>query len=219
MNDLFGAGGTTSVVRATQDAVTAAARANVNFFTIDPRGLIGLTTEFIEMAGTGMPDILGSGAGNSASSGALTPFDGPRELLSDMRVSQDSLRTLAEETGGFAALDSNATADALDRIVTANSRYYVLAYYPPSHPRNGAFHKIDVRVKRPGLKVSARKGYASPRGKTPEDSQRTDEARRLRESKKAEPTIHRRPCATRSTAPCSRAASRSRCRPRRSEER
>jgi VWFA-related protein len=184
MNDLFGAGGTTNVVRATQDAVTSAARANVNFFTVDPRGLIGLTTEFIEMSGTGMPDVLGSGAGNSANSGALTPFDAQRELVSDMRVSQESLRTLAEETGGFAALDSNATSDALDRIVAANSRYYVLGYYPPSHPRNGAFHKIEVRVRRPGLKVSARKGYASPRGKPPERSDRTDAVQRLRERTK-----------------------------------
>lgn len=184
MNDLFGAGGTTNVVRATQDAVTAAARANVNFFTIDPRGLIGLTTEFIEMAGTGMPDVLGSGAGNSANSGALTPFDAQRELVSDMRLSQDSLRTLAEETGGFAALDSNSTIDALDRVVTANSRYYVLGYYPPSHPRDGAFHKIEVRVKRPGLKVSARKGYASPRGKTAARSQHTEAVQRFRESTK-----------------------------------
>src|SRR5581483_1412970 len=42
----------------------------------------------------------------------------------------------------------------------------------------------DVRVKRPGLKVLARKGYASPRGKTPEERLRDDDARRKRESKK-----------------------------------
>src|SRR5260221_3961584 len=185
MTDVFGTHSATDVLRATQDAITAAARANVNFFTVDPRGLVGMTTEFIEMQGTGMAEIIGSGPGNgSASGGMLTPFNGPQELLSEMRLSQDSLRTLAEETGGFAAVNSNSFATTFDRLVEANSGYYVVGYSPPTHPRDGWFHKIDVRVKRPGLKVTARKGYASPRGKTPEERKRDDDARRLRESKK-----------------------------------
>jgi hypothetical protein len=180
MTDVFGTHSATDVLRATQDAITAASRANVNFFTVDPRGLVGLTTEFIEMSATGMSELLGTGPGGQA---GLTPFNGPQDLLTEMRLSQDSLRTLADETGGFAAVDSNSFATAFDRIVQANSQYYVLGYYPPSHPRDGRFHKIEVRVKRPGLKVSARKGYASPRGKTPEERKRDDDARRARESK------------------------------------
>ena len=54
----------------------------------------------------------------------------------------------------------------------------MLGYYPPTHPRDGRFHKIEVRVKRPGLRVEARKGYASPRGRTPEERKRDEEARR-----------------------------------------
>ena len=101
-----------------------------------------------------------------------------------MRLSQDSLRTIAEETGGFASVNSNSLAGAFDRIVQANSRYYVLGYYPPTHPRDGRFHKIEVRVKRPGLKVSARKGYASARGKTPEEKRRDTEAQVARDARK-----------------------------------
>ena len=52
---------------------------------------------------------------------------------------------------------------ALDRIVRLNSRYYVLGYYPNDARRDGRFHKIEVRAKRPGLRVTARKGYVSPR--------------------------------------------------------
>jgi VWFA-related protein len=182
MTDVFGMGSVTDILRATQDAITAAARANVNFFTIDPRGLSGLTTEFIEMQGTGMPEILGSGPGSGGASGAMaTPLNGQRELVDEMRLSQDSLRVLAEETGGFAAINSNALSAAFDRIVDANSRYYVLGYYPPAHPRDGRFHKIEVRLKRPGLTVIARKGYASPHGKTADELQRDAEARRARE--------------------------------------
>src|SRR5262249_55631679 len=47
------------------------------------------------------------------------------------------------------------------------SSYYVLAYYPISEKRDGKFHKIDVRVTRPGLTVLARRGYLSPKGKAP----------------------------------------------------
>jgi hypothetical protein len=81
-------------------------------------------------------------------------------------------------------VNRNSANDAFDRIVQANSKYYVIGYYPPSHPRDGRFHKIELRVKRPGLAVSARKGYASPRGKTPEEKQRDEDARLARESKK-----------------------------------
>ena len=58
---------------------------------------------------------------------------------------------LAEETGGFATIDANSLSSAFDRIVDSNSRYYILGYTPPDDAQNGRFHKIDVRVKRPGV--------------------------------------------------------------------
>ena len=93
-------------------------------------------------------------------------------LLAEMRTTQDSLRTLAEETGGLAVVDTNAFAPAFDRIVQANSRYYMLGYRPPTHPRDGKFHKIEVRLKRPGIARHRRgrdmrrraSGLASERG-------------------------------------------------------
>ena len=87
--------------------------------------------------------------------------------MSELRLSQDSLRTLADETGGFAAVNSNDLTTAFERIVLDNSGYYVLAYYPPSDKRDGKFHKIEVRVTRPGLTVRSRRGYVSPRGNRP----------------------------------------------------
>ncbi len=39
-----------------------AARANVNFYTIDPRGLVGMTNEFMEMQGGGAPEMAGGPA-------------------------------------------------------------------------------------------------------------------------------------------------------------
>jgi len=175
MSELYSLHTPTDVGGAIRDAITAAARSNVNFFALDPRGLIGLTTEFIELAGSGAPNV---------AMGVFGSQNAQQGLLNDLRLSQDSLRTLAEETGGFAAVNQNTLGSAFERIVDANSRYYVLGYYPTATARDGRFHRIEVRVKRPGLRVSARRGYGSPRGRTPAERRRDEEARRAREARR-----------------------------------
>ena len=147
---------------ATREAVNAAARANVNVFALDPRGLIGMTTDFVDNMKAGAPAVMGLDRMRPPG----TPSSGAQALLGEMRLTQDSLRTLAEGTGGFAAVDTNSFGEAFSRIIDANSRYYLLGYAPPAHPRDGRFHRIEVRVKRPGLKTVARRGYPSPSGKT-----------------------------------------------------
>ena len=145
--DIFGSQAATTILTESQNAIAAAARGNVSFFAVDPRGLVGMTSEAIEL---------------NASTDPSLGFDA-KGLLADMYLSQDSLRTLAEETGGYAAVNSNNLSNALNRIVRLNSTYYVLGYYPKDARRDGRFHKIEVRIKRPGLRVSARKGYVSPK--------------------------------------------------------
>jgi VWFA-related protein len=170
-DDIFGAQEATTVVKAMQDAITAAARGNVSIFGIDPRGLVGMSADAISLDSPGAPGDAPTSSANLAGFSA------------EMRLSQNSLRSLSEETGGFSSL-GNDPATFFDRLVKANSTYYVLGYYPPNHPRDGRFHKIDVRVKRPALKVSARKGYADPRGKTPEERANDERDRLAREAKK-----------------------------------
>jgi VWFA-related protein len=186
ITDLFGSQSASDVIRATRDAVSMAARANVNYFTVDPRGLVGMTSEFIEMQGSGAPELAGGPkVPLTGITGSAGPFNAHTELMHEFQISQDSLRTLAEETGGLAAVNSNSLASAFAKIVEANSRYYVLGYYPPTHARDGRFHKIEVRVKnRPGLRVVARRGYASPRGRTNEERERDEAARRARDARK-----------------------------------
>ena len=192
IRDVFGAHDATSVIRASQDAISTAARANVNFYTIDPRGLAGMTTEFMESAGlasgAGSPGpvllVPGTNTPTSGITGASGVFSVQDELLQEFRLSQDTLRELAEQTGGFAAVNTNNVIPAFERIVDANSRYYVLGYYPPNHKRDGRFHKIEVRVKRPGLRVEARRGYASPRGRTADERKRDEAARLAREARR-----------------------------------
>ncbi|MCM3880870.1 MAG: VWA domain-containing protein [Vicinamibacterales bacterium] len=174
MADVFSSAGGNVIARATQDALNAAARANVNFYTIDPRGLIGMSTDLLETMKTAGPDY----AGTDPTRPVGTPYSGVQALMAEMRLTQDSLRTLAEGTGGFAAVDTNSVSEVFDRIVRTNGQYYLLGYTPPNHPRNGRFHRIEVRVKRPGLKASARRGYPSPSGKTPDEERREQATRR-----------------------------------------
>src|SRR3954465_15445093 len=135
------------VLDATRDRSGAGTRANVAIYGIDPRGLTDLGDESIELGS--FPDDTSLGVGQGS-------------LQNELRLSQDSLRTLSEETGGFAVVNKNDFATAFQRIVEDNSSYYVLAYYPPD-PRPGRIHKIDVRLTRPGLTVRARKAYLTPK--------------------------------------------------------
>jgi VWFA-related protein len=139
-----------SVIADTHEAIAAATRGNVIIYAIDPRGLATGTEELIGVSST-LPD---AGVG-------------VQSIMSEQRRSQDSLRVLADSTGGFAAVNRNDMNTAFDRIVSENSSYYLLGYYPTSDRRTGRFRKIDVRVKRPGLQVRSRNGYFEPRGRAP----------------------------------------------------
>jgi hypothetical protein len=90
-----------------------------------------------------------------------------RSIANEMRLSQDSLRVLADSTGGFAAVNRNDLNGAFDRIVSENSSYYMLGFYSTNDRRNGRYRKLEVRVKRPGLRVRNRTGYYEARGRAP----------------------------------------------------
>jgi VWFA-related protein len=151
--DNSGATEASAVMDATRDLIAAATRANVAVYGVDPRGLGG----FEELAEVqSFPDDTTLGLNQSA-------------LYNETRLAQDSLRTLSDETGGFAVVNNNDFATAFQRIVDDNSSYYVMGYYSTNERRDGRFRKITVRVKnRPGLTVRARKGYVAPRGRAPE---------------------------------------------------
>src|SRR5262245_15908184 len=145
-----------------RQTINAAARSNVSIYAIDPRGLTNLGDISIGVAGWADAQA----GGGAADPNTVTPDAtgiGARGLQNELFLSQMNLRALAEETNGYAAVNSNDFAGAFDRIVRDNSSYYVLAYYPPQSKRDGKFHKIQVRVSRPGVTVRARRGYVAPR--------------------------------------------------------
>jgi VWFA-related protein len=100
-------------------------RANVTMYTIDPRGLVG------------GPDL-----------------DQTKVDLTDwedyVRESQNSLRVIAELTGGIAVVNQNDFDKALKRIDAETSDYYVLGYYSSNPDPLKKKRNIEIKVNRSG---------------------------------------------------------------------
>lgn len=123
------------LARELSELIRTANRSNVSIYTLDPRGLVG------------MPDIDQTGIDMS-------------EWQDYIRNSQDSLRVLADETGGYAVVNQNDFDKALKRIDAETSDYYVLGYYssnPDPFHRN---RRLTVKVTRKDVNVWARSGYS-----------------------------------------------------------
>ncbi len=81
----------------------AANRANTTIYTLDPRGLV---------AGQDIDE----------------PVD-PQEWSEHLRKTQDTMRVLADDTGGISVVNQNDFDKALKRIDADSSDYYILGYY------------------------------------------------------------------------------------------
>lgn len=126
-----------------QDTIRTAVRNEVRIYPIDPRGF---QVRFSDMTQESLPPV---GVGFSA------------PAASGMGVGS-AARIMAADTGGIAIVNTNNYDGNFARIVRDNSQYYTVAFYS-SAPRDGAFHRIVVRVKsRPDANISARAGYRAP---------------------------------------------------------
>jgi VWFA-related protein len=132
---------------AIQALVDRANRAGVVIYAIDPRGLVvtGLTAA-------------DSGGFNAA---RLATISSTR--ANALRESQDGLRFLAGETGGFAVINSNDLARGMRRIMTDQQGYYLIGYQPEAGtvgtPDRPKFKHVKIKVKQRGLKVRTRSGF------------------------------------------------------------
>jgi VWFA-related protein len=92
----------------------------------------------------------------------IDPVD-PESLGMAIREdSRASLYQLAAETGGRAVVNTNAMEIGMAQVLSETSAYYVLGYTPTRSTDDGKYHKINVKVRRPGVRVIARQGYLAP---------------------------------------------------------
>jgi len=130
-------------------AINAAVRANLAIYTMDIRGLQALVP---------------GGEAQSASLRGTSPYSGRATInaLNSNFTTQETLVTLAGDTGGKAFLDSNDFNQIFKRVQDDTSTYYMLGYHSTNLARDGKFRRIVVRVRRPDLKLEYRRGYYAP---------------------------------------------------------
>src|SRR5262245_22448470 len=140
-------------------AINAATKANLSFYTVDIRGLQAVVPGGAAAGSGGRGGGSGRGGGNSTYSGrgVLSQYD-------SNFASQETLMTLANDTGGKAFLDSNDFAPAFTKVHEDTSFYYLLGYISTNAERDGRYRRITVRMTRADLKdakLEFRKGYYS----------------------------------------------------------
>ena len=130
------------LARELAEVTRTANRANATLYTIDPRGLVAGADLDVQMD--------------------------PVEYGTYIRKTQDSLRVLADETGGIAVVNQNDFTKALKRIDAETSDYYVLGYYSSNPDPLKRTRKVEVKVTKPNLNVISRTSYTLRQPAKPE---------------------------------------------------
>jgi len=126
----------------------AARRANAVLYFLDARGLRDAAFDALDV-----PLVHDNVSTNFASL--------EREYES---LSSAGAVNLAEDTGGFAIRNTNDLGAGLGRVSGESRTFYLLGYEPADQKADGRFRRIQVEVRRPGVRVRARKGYYAEGG-------------------------------------------------------
>ena len=130
-------------------AINAAVRSNLAIYTMDLRGLQALVA---------------GGEAQNASLRGTSAYSGQATIsaLNSNFTTQETLVTLASDTGGRAFLDSNDFSQVFKGVQQDTSSYYLLGYHSTNPARDGRYRRIAVKVKVPGMKIDYRRGYYAP---------------------------------------------------------
>jgi VWFA-related protein len=144
--------------------IDAANRANVSIYTMDAAGL---RTESEQAKIRDQVNQAGKRGLTSYASSTGRETSGNQPLTKALELNEDVLRQdphtglgeLAQGTGGLIFESTNNLRSGFDRVESDLRNYYLIGYTPTNPAYDGTFRKIEVKVKRPGLTVAARKGY------------------------------------------------------------
>jgi VWFA-related protein len=131
--------------RPLQMLASVLSEAKVAVYPINPAGV---EVPALYEAGTRPRDYGGRKAGESLS----------RETVVRSNE-QDTMRVIAEGTGGEVCTGNNDLADCVRKAVDDSGSFYEIAYYPDSQSWNGEYRKIIVKTREPGLHLAYRQGY------------------------------------------------------------
>jgi VWFA-related protein len=132
-------------------AVNAAVKANVAIYPVDARGLQA---------------VVPFGSARQGGRGGLSVFTGSAMAgqFNTLFAEQETLTSLASDTGGTAFTDTNNFGEAFTRVERDISSYYILGFASTNPARDGRYRRISVKLRNhPGLKVEAKDGYYADR--------------------------------------------------------
>jgi VWFA-related protein len=147
---LLGTGTRNDQTRSLRSVVDAATRSGTVVYALDSLGL-AMTGGDASVAGAAVPPGLQQ-----------------RVDRASAHLFQETLSSLAGDTGGFLVHGTNEPTPGLVRMLADNEAYYLMAYEPTNTKHDGHFRRIEVRVSgRPGLTVRTRAGYFAPDDRKP----------------------------------------------------
>ena len=127
--------------------VDAAIKAGVTFWPIDARGLV---------AQAPLGDATQSSQGNSG----IYTGTAANAVRANFQISQDTLYSLAADTGGKALLDSNDLDRGIVQAQDSISDYYLIGYYTTNLAKNGRFRRVKITLNQNlDAKLDYRQGY------------------------------------------------------------
>jgi VWFA-related protein len=127
--------------------VDEAIRAGVSFWPVDARGLV---------ASAPLGDATQGSPGNSS----MYTGAGIQAAADRFQQSQDTLYSLASDTGGKALFDNNDLTRGIVQAQQAISDYYIVGYYTTDTTQNGRFRKVKITLDAPAdAALSYRQGY------------------------------------------------------------
>lgn len=148
--------------------VNAAIRSNVAFYPVDARGLVATAP-------------LGDATQASQGGQAMYSGSGQRTAQSNFQGQQESLYTLASDTGGKTLLDQNDLSLGIVQAQKDIASYYILGYYSSNSALDGRYRRIKVSVKSNlAAKLDYRSGYFA--GKDFKQFNSSDRERQLQEA-------------------------------------
>jgi len=142
--------------------ISMANRANVSFYTVDPKGLVTWSQEsngrdwLRGAAGEIRSEQMRGGVGAVSSGQARAAETAEGALRANPLL---WLRDLAQQTGGTAIAETNDYRAPLRVAMDEVRAYYEAAYAPHIAAYDGKFRRISVRVDRPDIVVHTRSGY------------------------------------------------------------
>ncbi len=126
--------------------INAAIRSGVSFWPVDARGLVAMAP-------------MGDATRGSPGGAAMYTGAAANAMTANFQRSQDTLWTLAADTGGKALLDYNDLGQGIVQAQKATGSYYILGYYTTNTNLDGKFRRIKIALQDTALALDYRQGY------------------------------------------------------------